>query len=64
MTAEEIRQDIIEKKRNVSLKTLKSWLEQTEKIRHDKELVPNHEESKILRELMDSIKQNFINNQF
>lgn len=64
MTAEEIKQDIIEKKRNVTLKTLKTWLEQTEKIRHDKELVPNNEVSNNLRELMDSIKENFINNKF
>lgn len=64
MTAEEIKQDITERKRNVTLKTLKAWLEQTEMIRNDKELVPNDEVSINLRELMSIIKENFINSKF
>lgn len=63
MTADEIKQDIIERKRNVTLKTLKAWLEQTEKIINTDGFLGEKEQQE-LNFLKEHTKKRFIETQF
>lgn len=63
MTAEEIRNDIKERKRQVTLKTLKAWLEQTERIINTDGLLGEKEQQE-LTFLKEHTKKRFIETQF
>lgn len=52
-----------EKKRNVTVKTLKAWMEQTERIIANDELLNEKEQTDLLR-LKIKVKENFIKTQF
>lgn len=51
------------KEGNVTMKTLKSWLEQSERIRNDEQLI-DKQSAEELRIVMERVKGNFIANKF